>query len=307
MNIFITGGTGFLGECLIRLLTRDGQHTVNALARSERSADALTAMGATPVRADLTDGTALKNALADIPIDVVVHSAAEIASQRNMKKLRAANIDGTQNLYDAVRDRDTLQRFIFVSTVVTGEANGAVLDETSTFNVETEYGRTKQWAEKMLLDAFKENGFPANVIRPCHIYGNGGWYGEIIESVKKGKMRVPGNGKNWWDVVHVEDVASGIIAVLEHGTPGEIYHVCDGHPVTMGDFVGETARLAGAKKPGNVPRWIANTAIGKDTVTSVVRSAKTSNTKLKSLGWEPRFPDFETGLAHTFEERGATV
>jgi len=306
MNIFVTGGTGFLGECLIRQLTQDGQHSVSALARSDRSAAALAGMGAEPVHADLTDGAALKSALADRPVDVVIHSAAEIASQRDMKKLRAANMDGTQNLFDAVSGRQPPPRFIFVSTVVTGEANGATLDETSVLNVETEYGRTKQWAEKMLLDEFRANGFPTMVVRPCHIYGNGGWYGEIIETVRKGKMRVPGDGSNWWDVVHVEDVASAVITVMEHGDPGEIYHVCDGHPVTMGDFVGETARLAGVKKPGNVPRWMANMAIGKDTVTSVIRSAKTSNAKLRALGWEPQYPDYETGLTHTFEEMGAT-
>jgi nucleoside-diphosphate-sugar epimerase len=303
MNIFITGGTGFLGERLIRRLVSGGEHSVSALARSDRSADALTALGAEPVLADLTNAAALKAELAGRPIDVVFHSAAEIASQRNKAKLRAANIDGTQNLYDAIRDRDTLKRFIFVSTVVTGEANGALLEETTSLNVQTEYGRTKQWAEQMLLNDFRDNGFPAIVVRPCHIYGNGGWYGEIIESVRAGKMRVPGNGKNWWDVVHVEDVASALEVVMESGMPGEIYHVCDGHPVTMGDFVAETARLAGAKVPGNVPRFLANAAIGKDTVTSVVRSAKTSNAKLRGLGWEPSYPNYESGLAHTFDNR----
>lgn len=189
MNIFVTGGTGFLGECLICQLIREGKHSVSALARSDRSEETLRALGAEPIRADLTDAGALKNALAGTPIDIVFHSAAEIASQRNKAKLRAANIDGTQNLYDAVRDRESLKRFIFVSTVVTGEANGALLDETATLNVETEYGRTKQWAENMLLDEFRNNGFPAMVVRPCHIYGEGGWYGDIVENVRSGKMR----------------------------------------------------------------------------------------------------------------------
>ncbi len=304
MNIFVTGGTGFLGERLIRLLAQDGKHSVSALARSDRSAQALIALGAEPVLADLTDTAALKNALADQPIDVVFHLAAEIASQKSKAKLHAANVEGTQNLYDAVRDRDTLQRFIFVSTVVTGEANGALLEEDKPLNVETEYGRTKQWGETMLLNAFRTNQFPAIVVRPCHIYGSGGWYGDVIELVKKGKMRTPGDGSNWWDVVHVDDVASALEAVLESGVPGEIYHVCDGYPVTMGDFVGETARLAGAKKPGSVPRLLANLALGKDTTTSVIRSAKTSSIKLQGLGWTPRYPDFRSGLAHTFEELG---
>ena len=304
MNIFITGGTGFLGERLIRLLSKNNQHTIYALARSELSAKKISAFGAKPILADLTDGSALKSALNDLSINVVFHLAAEIASQKSKAKLRAVNIDGTQNIYDAVSDQEPLKQFIFVSTVVTGEANGALLEESNQLNVETEYGHTKQWGEQMLLDAFRKDGFPAMVVRPCHIYGAGGWYGDVIDTVRNGKMRIPGNGKNWWDVVHVDDVATALEVVMERGTHGEIYHVCDGHPVTMSDFVEETARLAAVKIPGTVPRWVANFALGKDTVTSVVRSAKTSNAKLKTLDWTPRYPDYRTGLTKTFEDLG---
>jgi len=303
MNIFVTGGTGFLGERLIRSLLSTKDHKVSALARSDSSAANLTHLGAEPIRANLTDAAALKDALADRSIDVVFHLAAEIASQRNKSKLHAANVDGTRYLFDAVKHHPSLKKFIFVSTVVTGEANGALLEEHDPLPVDTEYGRSKQWAEKMLLDAYHKDNFPSVILRPCHIYGEDGWFGDVISRVEKGQMRIPGDGKNWWDVVHVDDVTSALITVMEQADAGEIFHVCDSYPVTMGEFVAETARLAKVKVPGNVPRWLANIALGKDTVTSVMRSAKTSNAKLKNLGWQADYPNFRSGLAQTFSAR----
>jgi len=305
MNVFVTGGTGFLGERLIRSLLSTTEHRVCALARSERSAANLIRLGVEPIRADLTDAAALKEALADRPIDIVFHLAAEIASQRSKSKLHAANIDGTQYLFDAVKDVPSLKKFVFVSTVVTGEANGALLEEHRPLTVATKYGRSKQWGEKMLLEAYQNDDFPSVIVRPCHIYGEEGWFGDVISRVEKGQMRIPGNGKNWWDVVHVDDVTSALIRVMEHADTGEIFHVCDGYPVTMGEFVAATARLAKVRVPGSIPRWLANIVLGKDTVTSVVRSAKTSNAKLKGLGWQPNYPDYHSGLAQTFAMRKA--
>lgn len=301
MNVLVTGGTGFLGSHLIPKLLKRG-FIVSALARSDSSEKALRTLGATPVAADLCDGETLRKALGQFQIDAVFHLAAEIASQRSKEKLRAVNIEGTRNLYEAVKDRGELRKFIFASTVVTGEANGRLLVESTPLFVETEYGRTKQAAEKILLDAFHAHHFPAVIFRPCHIYGPGGWFGQVLEDMKKGKMRVPGNGKNEWDMVHVDDCARGLLAVLDHGQPGEIYHCADDTPVTMGEVVAEAARLMNVRKPGNAPRFLANLVYGRDTITSVVRSARTSNKKLRSLGWEPKYPDNRSGLKATVAE-----
>ncbi|MFT7128904.1 MAG: nucleoside-diphosphate-sugar epimerase [Gammaproteobacteria bacterium] len=302
LNIFVTGGTGFLGERLIRSLVATSNHTVFALARSETAASKILSIGAVPIRANLTDAKALQQGLSAQSIEIVFHLAAEIASQRNKSKLRIANVDGTQYLFDAVKNITSLKKFIFVSTVVTGEENGTLLEEHNPLHVDTEYGRSKQWGEKMLLEAFMQSNFPALVLRPCHIYGAGGWFADVVSQLRKGQMRIPGDGKNWWDVVYVDDVTQALIAVMEKGDPGEIFHVCDGHPVTMADFVAETAAKGAVKNPGRVPRWLANIVLGRDTVTSVVRSAKTSNTKLKNLGWLPKYPNYHAGLTRTFAE-----
>ena len=300
MNILITGGTGFVGRSLIQNLSESGQHRLYGLARSDKAAASLQSVGVKAVIGSLDDGARLKRVLATLDLDIVIHLAAEIASQRNKKLLHAVNVAGTQNLFEAVRELPTLKRFLFVSTVVTGEAHGQLLEEHTELNVETEYGRTKQESERMLLSAFSDTGFPVVICRPCHIYGNGGWLKEIAGQIREGKARIPGAGDNLWDVVHVQDVASALALLMEQGQDGEIYHVADDHPVALKDFFEEVTRILGARKAGHVPRFIANWMIGKDTITSVVRSARTSNIKLKDLGWSPGYPEYKKGLTDAF-------
>ena len=138
----------------------------------------------------------------------MVHLAAEIASQRDAKKVREVNVAGTERLLDACRALGDPAaggadgpRFVFSSTVVTGDAHGELLTEDAPLPVETPYGRAKQEGERMVL----ESGLPAVVVRPSHVYGPGGWYAEeLVPRLRQpGRFAVIGSGANLWDVVHV--------------------------------------------------------------------------------------------------------
>lgn len=302
MNILVTGATGFLGRRLVNVLKRESDRTILALARSEESGNKISQMGITPVYANLNDPNSLQHALKGLEIESVFHLAAEIATQRNKRLLWDTNCTGTKNLYEAVTNTAGLKRFVFASTVVVGEANGELLTEEKPLAVETEYGKTKLASERMLLDAYHKNGFPAIIVRPSHIYGNGGWFAGVISDIRKGLFRIPGDGRNFWDVVHVDDVASAFVLVETSGQTGEIYHVVDDVPITMNEFFTETIQSLGKKKVGHVPIFVANWIKGKDPIRAATRSAKSSNKKIKGLGWQPQYPDFKAGLAQVFQE-----
>ena len=85
----------------------------------------------------------------------------------------AVNVDGTRALLEACRAAGS-PKVVFASTVVTGEADGALLDEQSDLPVQTAYGRSKQEGERLL----RESPLPAVVVRPSHVYGPGGWFAE---------------------------------------------------------------------------------------------------------------------------------
>jgi nucleoside-diphosphate-sugar epimerase len=291
MRVLVTGASGFVGAAACRRLAADG-HAVSALVRRPGSEPP----GTTAVAGDLTDGDGLRAAVAAAAPDAVVHLAAEIASQRDAQRIRAVNVEGTRRLVDACRALDAPPRLVFTSTVVTGDAHGALLTEDTPLPVTTAYGRSKQEGERLVL----ESGLPAVVVRPSHVYGPGGWYVEdLIARLRgPGRFAVIGRGDNLWDVVHVDDVADACArAVGEEAAVGEVFHCADDTPITFYDFLALTARELGVGAPRRIPALVARLVAGGDTVTAVVRSARSSNAKLKDrLGWSPRYPSAAEGV-----------
>jgi nucleoside-diphosphate-sugar epimerase len=289
VKAFVTGASGFLGHAVCaELLARE--HEVTALVRRPGSEPA----GTTAAAGDLGDAEALERAVERARPDWVIHLAAEIATQRDQRKIDEVNVNGTRRLLDACHAVGGT-RFVFVSTVVTGDAGGALLNEDSSLPVETAYGRSKQQGEQLVRDS----GVPGVIIRPSHVYGPGGWYAEEI--VKRlgqpGRFVVIGSGENWWDVVRVEDVASACITAAERAPDGALYHVVDDEPITYYDFVAATAAALGVGSPRRIPAWLARRVAGDGPVRAVVRSARSSNARIvRELGWRPSYPSAQVGV-----------
>jgi nucleoside-diphosphate-sugar epimerase len=215
--------------------------------------------------------------------------------------VREVNVRGLERLLDAclalaAGDPAAGPRFVFASTVVTGDAHGALLTEETALPVETPYGRSKQEGERLVL----QSGLAASVIRPSHVYGPGGWYAEelVARLRQPGRFAVIGPGENLWDVVHVDDVAGALLLAAEQAPSGSIYHVVDDEPITFYDFMALTAKALGVGAPRRIPATLARIAAGRNAVAAVVRSARSSNLKIKrEMGWQPRFPTAPEGVA----------
>jgi len=213
--------------------------------------------------------------------------AAEVATQRSKEQIELINVQGTRALIEACRGLEGLERFLFLSTVVRGHADGQTFLEDDFIPATTTYGKSKQRGDEMVFDAHKEWGLPAVVLRPSHVYGPGGWFAEIIAG---NIFRIPGSGENMWDVVHVDDVATACCLLLAGGTIGEAYHVVDDEPITMKQFFGKVAAALNRKPFGHVPVFAAKLLKGSEPIESVIRSARSTNEKLKGLGWTPSHP-----------------
>ncbi len=169
------------------------------------------------------------------------------------------------------------------------------MTEESDLVVETDYGRSKQEGERMLL----ASGLPVAIIRPCHVYGPGGWLAaEMLPLLRRpGRFAVIGSGENLWDVVHVDDVATACALAIESAPDGAIFHCADDVPTTYREFMTRVAEAAGTGPPRSLPIWLARIVAGSGPVSAVVRSGRTSNAKLKTqLGWHPRYPDSRDGI-----------
>jgi len=295
MRVLVTGASGFIGHVTCARLVERG-HEVRALVRRPGSEPA----GTVAVAGDLTDPVRLAAAVAEAAPDGVLHLAAEIASQRDAGRLREVNVEGTRRLLEACAALERPGgaepvRFVFASTVVTGDAHGALLTPGGFLPVQTAYGRTKQEGERLVL----ASGLRASVVRPSHVYGGGGWYAqEILTRLRgPGRIGVIGRGDNWWDVVHVDDVAAALVLALEEAPDGAIYHCADDVPITQRDFVALSAEALGVGPPRSIPAPLARLVAGNGPVDAVLRSARSSNRLLKDeLGWSPAHPSAREGV-----------
>ena len=83
----------------------------------------------------------------------------------------------------------------------------------------------------------------------------------------------------------------------EKARPGTRFHCADDRAVMQYEFVARTAHELGVGAPRRSPVWLARLVTGSGPAMAVVRSARTSNVKLKrELGWTPRYPTIETGI-----------
>jgi nucleoside-diphosphate-sugar epimerase len=297
MRVLVTGASGFIGGALCQHLL-EGRHEVLALVRRAGSEP----VGTRPVAGDLRDeGDGLREAVVSANPECVIHLAAEIASQRSERKLDEVNVEGTRRLLRACSDlaggeASRGPRVVFSSTVVTGDAHGALLTEEQPLPVLTPYGRSKREGELLVA----RSGLPAVTVRPSHVYGPGGWYAkELVARLRQpGRFAVIGRGENLWDVVHVDDVVTALLLAAERAEPGSTYHVVDDEPITFYDFMAMTAGALGVGAPRRVPVALARLAAGANAVDAAVRSARSSNVKIKrDLGWQLRFPRAREGVA----------
>lgn len=289
MKVLVTGASGFLGEYVCEQLVERG-HEVGALVRRDGSQPP----GTTAFLGNLTMRDSVIRAVKVAEPECVIHLAAEIASQRDPKKIALTNVGGTGDVILAA-EAAGVRRIVFTSTVVTGDAGGELLTEESELPVKTIYGRSKMAGERMLRNSTLEDV----IVRPSHIYGPGGWFLDefVIRLLQPGRFAVIGSGRNWWDVVQVEDVAAACVLAAENAPAGSLYHVVDDEPLRYSDFVASVAEALNVGKPRRLPAQLARLVIGSDTVRAVTRSARSSNARIKAeLEWMPRFPSAREGV-----------
>src|SRR3954447_5772743 len=264
MRVLVTGASGFVGRATCRELQERG-HEVIALVRRPGSEPP----GASAVEGDISKGdeSSLNAPVAEARPNAIIHLAAEIASQRDQRKVLATNVDGTRRVVAAAKASGTEPKLVFCSTVVTGEAHGELLEPGKPLPVTTPYGRSKQEGEQVIA----ASGLPHAIVRPSHVYGPGGWYEEeFVNRLRQpGRFAVIGRGDNWWDVVRVEDVAGALADAAEHAGSGGIYHAADDEPIRFYDFIALTAKAMGVGPPRRVPAGLARMAAGRHAVTAV--------------------------------------
>lgn len=256
MRVFLTGGTGFIGGEVARLLRARGDD-VRALVRDPSRAGTLRDLGCELVPGDLSDEAALVAACRGMTH--VVHCAAVYAvgvpaSRRD--EMVDANVRGTERVLGAALTAG-ISKAVYVSTVaVFGNTGGEIAYEgweRTAAGFTSVYEETKTCAHKRAQE-IGARGLPLVTVQPGAVYGpdDPSTFGELLGQVLDGKLPALPFPDLGVSPVHRDDVAAGILLALDEGVPGESY-VLTGDAVRIRELVAELSSLTGRKAPRTVP------------------------------------------------------
>jgi nucleoside-diphosphate-sugar epimerase len=243
MNVLFIGGTGIISTACAELAVARG-HRVTLLNRSLRPPIA----GAHALTADISDAGATAKAIAGRKWDSVVDFIA----------FHPADIESRLALF-----RGRTSQFIFISSASAYQkplTDQLITESTPLCNPLWDYSRNKIACEERLMRAYREEGFPATIIRPSLTYGSfivpvsvNSWLKgyTVIDRMRRGlPVIIPGDGLTLWTITHNTDFAKGLVGLLAHtGSIGHAFHITSDEAPTWNQIYQMTADAAGVSSP----------------------------------------------------------
>lgn len=258
-NVFVTGGSGFVGRNLIRELRRR-KIKVRALVRNEQAQEMLESMGVHTVMGSLGDTVSMQAGMQGC--DVVFHCAAKVDEWGPVEAYHQANVVGTENALDAAKAAG-VSRFIAVGTEAAyadGKSSLANLDESVPLpeNPLPRYPSTKAQSER-LVRAANTQSFRTVVVRPRFIWGedDSSVLEQIVQATQAGRMMWLDGGKQLTSTCHVNNLVHGMLLAAEKGVGGAAYFLSDGDAVEVRGFVSSMLQQRGVTPPEKtIPLWL---------------------------------------------------
>ena len=283
-KIVITGGAGFIGSHLARLLTAKGAEVVvfDSLLSGSRTN---VPEGASVVEADIRNQDVLAQTFTGA--DAVVHLAALVsvsASIREPEETREVNVRGTENVFAAARIAG-VRRVVYASSAgVYG--NDPVLPKTESMALhpQTPYAESKVENEKAAA-RFAAEGLSIGGLRFFNVYGAGQradhadasvisrW---VQEAKREEVITIHGDGSQTRDFVHVSDVASAIECALRGRVEG-VLNIASGTEVSLGNLLEIIREIHPIQTKMEPPRE-----------GDILRSVADISRARAMLGWSPR-------------------
>jgi nucleoside-diphosphate-sugar epimerase len=294
VKVFVAGASGFLGLSAVRALASGG-HEVVGLARTPEKAGLVRAAGAAPALGDIQSVPGLIEAAAGC--EALVHlaaSATTVSREVGQSVAAKVRVDGAYNLVAAARKVGAKRIVIGSGTWLHGDRKETITEATPAKPTGTSMFNWQ--AERAALDAHKPGVLEVVILRPGMVYGNGGWFKEMVDEIRAGTYRVPGEGANHWSPLHIDDCGQAFRVALEEGKGGEVYLAADNEPIALRAFVDIIADELGVARPPSEPLDAAVKRLGEPTAKHLAANQAVSNAKLKGMGWKPRYPQSREGL-----------
>jgi dihydroflavonol-4-reductase len=246
----VTGGNGFLGSAVVRLLAARGDAL--RLTRRRRSRlENLEDVEHESVQCDVLDRAAVRRALKGV--DRVFHLAGLVSMRpEDSERLFEVNVGGTRLVLEECL-RAGVERVVYTSSVgAIGPApEGGATDERQVFtagHLGIPYINSKHEAEGEAYH-LAARGLPVVIVNPAYVFGRGDVYGRATSIVRRFMLgRIPAFVPGALNVVDVQDVARGHLLADERGAVGERY-ILGNRNYTLDRLFADLSRLTGADPP----------------------------------------------------------
>lgn len=283
MHVFITGGTGQIGSAVVAELLGNG-HSVLALARSDASALAVRAAGATAIRGDLADLTTLRAGVAQT--DGVIHLAFsnDFSSPDALARAIAEETAALTTLGEALLGSDrplvTVSGTPWVPGRVSTEADPLATDGPVG-------GRGRTVTAILELESRGVRSSAVRLPRTVHNEGTGGFAGLLTKLARQnGVSGYPGDGTQRWPAVHALDAAVLFRLALESAPAGTSWHAVGDE----GDAVRDIAAVIG-RRLGLPTESVPLETFGTLGPIFATDQPSSSARTREVLGWKPTHPN----------------
>ena len=257
-DVFLTGGSGFVGGALLRGLVARGRE-VRALARSPEGEERVRALGAEAVAGDLWDASALQRGMAGCR--VAFHAAGVNAMcLPDPSAMHRANVDGPVAVVRAAAAAG-VRRVVHTSSAVTvGEAAGAVATEQAPHRGSylSHYERSKHLGERAVLAEGSRLGVEVVCVNPASVQGPGrtGGTARILIAYLNGRLRWAVDAT--LSLVFVDDCTRGHLLAEVRGRPGERY-LLSGATLTVREALAALSSVVRHERTVRfLPQWAAS-------------------------------------------------
>jgi nucleoside-diphosphate-sugar epimerase len=249
MNALVTGGGGFLGSAIVRLLVARGDQ-VRSLSRQRYPA--LDALGVEQMQGDIADTDAVGTACAGC--DIVFHVAAKAGLAGRYSSYYQANVVGTENVLAACRQHG-ISRLVYTSSpsVVFDGRDMEGVDESVPYpsRHEAAYPATKAQAERLVLAANRP-ALATVALRPHLIWGPGDNHliPRILARGRAGKLRRIGRAAKLVDSVYIDNAAEAHQLAGDRLQPGsavagKVYFISNGEPLPTWELINRILAAGG--------------------------------------------------------------